>query len=485
MALGSVTFAGLGSGLPPDIVDQLMVAQEARMTRMEHEKNYYTGQKGAFETLNSKLSSLKGLAEELRTTTAFTPHTTSSSDTDEITATASSTAIAANHTINVTQLAKHSTVAVNSALNGGTEVTDSTDTLTAAGAHEFDFTYNGTAYGTDAGTTGFTSADLQGMTLSDLAGAINGIDYGTDSTEGVTASVLYDGDSYRLVMMAKDSGMNGGAERIDAAGLNTAGEVSLTFDSGAVIASSNTDFVQSTAAQDAAFTIDGISVTSTNNQVTEVLDGVTLSLLDATSTDLTVTISDDTDALKTSLNNFLGAYNDIVDFIKSESGKDGYFRSESMARSVISQMRSVFSTATTDTDGTDLTYGTLATLGIETTSSGHLSVDSTKFAEALAADYTAVQSIFTTDTDGAGTDGIAYRLTDLLAEMTDTSDGLVDSRADGIGDRIDRIDDRMLREQDRLDMMRERLTKRFASLESLMNSMNGSGNAIMSTLNSL
>jgi len=168
MALGSITFGGLASGLPPDIVNQLMEAQKTRLNALNRDKDFFSGQKSAYSDLESKLSALSAKAEALQDETSWAPHTTASSDEDIITTTADNDATSAIHTLYIGQLATHDTFVQDSG------VTSSTDTLDAAS--NLTFTYNGTQYGTDATTTGFTAAELSGKSLSDIASAINGID---------------------------------------------------------------------------------------------------------------------------------------------------------------------------------------------------------------------------------------------------------------------------------------------------------------------
>lgn len=82
--------------------------------------------------------------------------------------------------------------------------------------------------------------------------------------------------------------------------------------------------------QDASILIDGVNVTSGDNTVTDVLPGITLNLLAASSdTTITLNVDRDTDAIINKVSTFVAAYNAVAAFISShqtyneEEGKTG------------------------------------------------------------------------------------------------------------------------------------------------------------------
>ncbi|MGN7611466.1 flagellar filament capping protein FliD [Magnetococcales bacterium HHB-1] len=489
MALGSVTFGGLASGLPPDMVDQLMSAQQTRLNAMKRDQSYYEGQKGAFNELKSKLSTMENKASELKSASEFTPYTAASSDEDYITATASSSAVAGLHTVSITSLAQSQ---VNVSKDSGTPVTSLTAGLTAA--ETITISYNDPA-GTD-GTLTNEFSFAAGTTLSGIASTIN--DYTWDSTDsnvGVIASVINDGDSYRLVLSAKETGQylhtdDNWYQRFTTT-IDGSGDSVLSFDDGTTIEAmaDPTADGEGIDAANASFSIDGVAVTSTSNTVDDIVTGVTLNLLnsDAGASTFTVTVAEDTTTLKETLNSFISAYNDVVDYIDSQ--KSGLFQTESLARSVKSMLRSVINTSTTQSDGTTMSpYNMLASLGIETNAkTGKLSLDSDVFSETIGQDYSAAANIFTTelDDDDNGSAGIAYRMVTMIDSLTDSSTGSLSSKIKGLDSRLDRVEDRIEREEVRLEKMRERLTKQYASLEQMMSTLNSQSASMMSTLGAL
>ena len=600
MALGSIQFGGLASGLPPDMVDQLMGAQEYRLKSLNRDKDFFTKQKSSFSELKSKLSSLSSKATALQDDSTFAPHTATSSDTDKLTVTADSTAVAGTHSVSVTRLASSNTLMTTSG------VTSSADTLSALSANTFSFDYNGNNY---------TNADFgiaAGDTLATIASKIGSHEYDAGGTteDGISASVLYDGTNYRLVLAAKDQG----AQTRNADGTTAASRIEnlsmdLAFDSGtamnttvgsafsftigstttgsgiksasdtvsniatnlrftyngvtydsdpatadtyfnllvgddldaiatkinaigaaglqaqvindgtnsvvaiegsstisgvamsldfttagagaATAANSSGGYFQTAEGQDAKLTVDGLSnIYSSENTVSDVLPGVTMVVQEVTTSALTVTVANDTATLKETLNGFTKAYNDVVDYINNN--KETTLRGESMARSVVSQMRSVLNTSTHKSDGSGsvLTpFSILAEMGLRTDQkTGKISFDGSSLDNALDTDFNALTALFTnTQTDvGVGNNaGLAYRFEDLIDNLTNSSSGALTGKSKGLDARIDRLKDSIERENLRLEKVREQLTLKFANLEQMVNSMNGASGSLLSTLSKM
>ena len=99
--------------------------------------------------------------------------------------------------------------------------------------------------------------------------------------------MFYDGSAYRLQVRGLDTGA---ANAITFSETGTALDLNGT---GATASSGKT--VQS--ATDASLTIDGFTVTRPTNQITGVVQGVTLALTSTTSTPATVTVAGDASSL--------------------------------------------------------------------------------------------------------------------------------------------------------------------------------------------
>ncbi|CAN5262243.1 flagellar filament capping protein FliD [soil metagenome] len=196
-----------------------------------------------------------------------------------------------DHTLTVTQVATAQKVI-------GTAVADQTA----------DLGYTGTF---SIGLAGGTSADISitsGMSLQDVADTINA----QTSTTKVQASIIQVSSSdFELVLTATDD--NADIETSVVSGDDVLNGLGVTDSDGAF-----SDVLQTS--QPALFTLDGISLTRNTNDITDVLSGVTFSLLTVTPAGSTIKIAIDTDtsAIETALKTFVSDYNAIRDFATAQ-----------------------------------------------------------------------------------------------------------------------------------------------------------------------
>lgn len=470
---GTVQFFGGATGLPSDLIDRLMEVEKSRYNKMQKTRSATAAQQSSFDTLSGKLLALKTKAKDLQESTSWTPHTASSSNSDKIGITASSEANAANHYVEVERLATHNALMLGiggtsgAAPGTGISKTDS-DTGLTSGHTTLDFTYNGDAY----------SVSLSiGDSLSDVADKINALDFGTE--EGVSAGVIFDGTNYRLSMSARDSGAltrNG-----DATGTTNQSRISITSMDlqfgGSAIMNASALFTTDEGV-DARMKVDGLTgIFSSSNTVSDVITGVTMDLKETTTAAVTLTVANDKDAAKSTLQGFVDSYNDAVDFINSKKSTD--FAGEAAIRGVLSQVRLELNTAT---DGVSGKYNVLSQMGVQTDSqTGKLAIDTDKFDTAVDKDFGSLKEIFANE-PATGTQGLAFRLESLMEQLTKTSGGVISSKKSSLGDTLERIDNNISREERRLEQIRKRLTTKYARLEQMVSTLNGSSSAMSAAL---
>ncbi|MCD6360767.1 MAG: flagellar filament capping protein FliD [Armatimonadetes bacterium] len=258
--------------------------------------------------------------------------------------------------------------------------------------------------------------DLSADSLADIAAAI-------DAVDGVSASVAADDDGYRLEIVG-DSGTPVFSDD---------GNVLVTL---GVLEKAVADEVD--AAQDAQFTIDGVSMTRSSNAVDDAIEGVQLQLLAPTDgSDVRVDVSWDQDAAVDEVSQFVDAYNDIVSFINSnrqfdaETGESGPFLGNLAVMNFEQSLRSQV-TEIVDTLGGDLVLA--SQIGITTGRHGELVFDSTDFRSALSADPAGAKRLFgqaheetseyvqfqsaTSATQDSGPDGWTVHITQAAAQAT-------------------------------------------------------------------
>jgi flagellar hook-associated protein 2 len=325
----------------------------------------------------------------------------------------SADAEAGNHSVTVNQIAKNDIW-----VNSSTGYSARTDTVTDTDG-SMTISYAGTDY---------AIAVPAGTTLSGLVSLIN-----NDSALGgdVKATALYDGSSYRLQLRGMDLGKD-----------NT---VAVTGSTLAGYAAS--DFEHTQTAQNAEIKVDGYPTGAdewmelTTNTVKDVIPGLTMTLKGAT-TDASVSVAVDTDAMKTNIQNFVSAVNEIIATIQDAykytdktddtsstdsddsddatgelagestvkagtlSGNYGVGIVNSMFKSVLTGEAIGFERYDAATSSGDL-YATLSQIGITTDATegsatfGQLVIDNTALDAALEDNPEAVAKLFSTSGTGS------------------------------------------------------------------------------------
>jgi flagellar hook-associated protein 2 len=278
--------------------------------------------------------------------------------------------------------------------------TDGTDG--AAGA--FVYTYNGFKR---------TISLAAAATLDDLSDAIND----DNGNPGVTASVLQYNGAYHLVLAANDSGEDYSITIDDAAttltGLDTA------------------DFYEAQAAQNAKYRINGMPpvgtyIESSSNTITNVIDGVTLTLSGVG--DATVTVARNTNQIKSKLESLVSNYNTLVETIdlyvgyNEDTEEGGVLQGDSTLQLLLTPIRTLLTQPVPGfEDGSDAL--TLASqLGITIDSDGQLEFDDDVFNEVLDSNYEALVDFIGADHNGLTNDSYFQYDSSLSSTVAGTYD---------------------------------------------------------------
>jgi flagellar hook-associated protein 2 len=135
-----------------------------------------------------------------------------------------------------------------------------------------------------------------------------------------------------------------------------------------------------------------------------------------------ITVTADRDAIKKQINDFVTAYNDVVDVISNNSNYDtntkvsGVFFGERTASGIRNTLRSVISSTVSDQPD-DMNI--LSQLGITTNSkTGKLDVNTSTLETKLSSDLDDVATFFTT-----ASTGIANQIYTSITNITSTVDG--------------------------------------------------------------
>jgi len=312
------------------------------------------------------------------------------------------------------------------------------------------------------------------MTLTGLRDAING------AKANVTASISNEGDQPHLVLTAS--------------GKDTTSPVSISG-SGDFASLSGSSMGQLSAAQDAKLSIDGVSVTSGSNKVSDAISGVTLNLTKVTtaSDNFSLGIANDTSGVAKTADTFVSAYNTLIkavaDMTKQtpsttlgKTGKSGPLASETSVQNMLSQMRNTVFSSVTGGKG----ISTLSDVGISVQKDGTLAVDAAKLNAASTKNFAGVANLFAAGAsanpdlpdipsnsegpNGKNSMGILVKLQSLVKGFL-ADGGIIDSKTKGLQASLRVNSDRQTAINSRLSTMQDSYTNQFNALNGTLSSM--------------
>ncbi|MCF7800529.1 MAG: flagellar filament capping protein FliD [Candidatus Marinimicrobia bacterium] len=462
------------------LIQQMMQIERRPLDQLEQRRELLNDRKGALSDLNSKVSTLYNKSTRLlddTITNYLAAKKATSSDSAKFTATASSTAQLGNHELTVDRLA---TVDTRVSMQYTGTNSDFTGFLTD---QVFSITL---AHPTDADSTNRVSidvtvaaADLAGTNddaLSAIAEAINTAmsdavaDDVINSTEIARASVVSEQDGVsRLVLRSNESGYTYRMDFTDSAdNLLQALEVNSAVQSSGTSGGYITDIGTSSSDSllNSKLTLDGLTFFRDSNDISDMFAGVSLRLLDTFSTPESLSVSVDTDKVKSEVKNFLDGYNGVMKTLRKyaitnpDTNTPGVLARDYAYRNMITDLRQY--TTGTVTDVNNSSYSKLYNIGIEADSSGNLSLkDESKFIAALEDSSRNVTDIF------QGTDGIATSLETYLDKYRKTG-GKIATSKESIDNQLTFLNTHISRVEERMQTREAQLRKEFASLQTAM-----------------
>ena len=343
-----------------------------------------------------------------------------------ISGTASDTAEAGSYRIAVDHLATAQSLATNTFTDANAELGAGTLTLTVDGAS--------------------TAIDLVSgsNSLHDVRDAINA------SGLGVQAVVVQDGSDYRLLLTSSKTG--------------SAGAMTLTVDGTVDSRLSSAAMTETAAAQDASFSVNGLTLSSASNTVENVIPGVTLELLGSTGGETaTVDVVADTSAVSAKLGALVTAYNALVTNMSALGGvsadgtQAGPLVGDSTLRALQRHIGGMFGdTIKTDLEGNP--FSSLVSIGLHTDETGKASLDSAALNAALGENEAGVEALATAFAKDLGTTLDAFQ----------GSDGIFSVRTTQLNSELKNISQRRADTEVRLQGIQDRMRAQFTALDSLV-----------------
>lgn len=267
--------------------------------------------------------------------------------------------------------------------------------LTPTGAASVSFSSKTAALESIMGSSGLGSGNV---TIG--SGSIS-IDFATDSLDSIAAKINNPINGTGATATVKATAVNGVTTyRLEVTGTNTFGNESNILQTLGVLQQAPSHVIVN--AQDAAFTLDGVSLTSASNNVTDVIPGISFTLLKAdltTPPTTTFTLTRDNEQVKKSMQNFVDAFNSMVDFIKSASqfDKESFESGPLFGDPVAEQVENtVGNLLFNNVPGLTGAYKNLTQLGMSFDDKGKLTLDAAVLETAINTDADAVGKVLRT-----------------------------------------------------------------------------------------
>ncbi|MBN9375688.1 MAG: flagellar filament capping protein FliD [Cellulomonas sp.] len=462
---GTSSVSGLVSGLDTaSIISQLMQIEAQPQQALKTKQTVTQSLVTALQSLNTKVASLGSAATRAATASSWQALAASSSD-SSVTATATGTGQPTALTFRVDQTAQNQTSLLSAAAAGGL-LSGQAGTLTFVGA----------------GGSVVPVSVAAGATPQQVADAING------ASAGVSAVAIQVSGGYQLQLSSGTSGA-AGAFQVYSGTVTKAADG--TLDTSAATALSLTTV---RAAQDAQVTLwpgvmgpDGqpMTMTSSTNTFTGAVAGLSFTVSQPTTSDVTVSTARDDTALTKLGSDLVGQLNLVLGEITSQTkststtNADG---STSLSPGVLGAESDVmFLQNAVSTAGSGaVTYNgglvSPSSVGIVVNSDGTFTFDQNAFAASLAADPAKTQAVVT---------AVAQRVQSVATAYSDPIDGLLTSNITQQQSTVQQLGDQISEWDVRLALRQQSLEQQYSAMETALSTLQSQSSYLSSVLGSL
>ncbi len=452
---------GIATGLDTNsIINELLSIDRQPETLLTQQSTIETARQAALKSIQTSMQSLQTAAQAMRDPSVWAnAQTVTSSNPTAVSAVLTGGAAAGGFQIGIQRLASADQVTQRTSL-----ATASTDDVlhikVGAGA----------------------SADVNisaGDTLTTIASKIN-----ANQNSQVYASVI----NNQLVLSGQVTG--------------AANTIAVTSDN---TLASDLGMTQSLTANDAAYTINGQSMTSASNIVSNGLAGVTLTLNGTTASDSTLVVSapsPSTSNITSAIQNFVSAYNSTVDLVygyvndpkvanpSTDAQREaGMLQGDPQLLSILSNLRESVTTSMSGATGGMSYLGTVglstgAAVGSGTISQdsleGKITLDTTKLSSALASNFNGVKALFTNATGSYASEGLSQRMDDLVNPQAGAN-GVLSGRITSEASLIQQYSQQIADIEQRVTLHEAALRTQFTNMETAVAQLQSTSSALGGT----
>ena len=448
-----IAFGSIATGLPKDIVKQIMSAEQIPVQNMEKQKSKINDKKTLVDQLYKMVDDIRGNlavnanARALRELKVDTNNEIVGVSTDK------NRAVPGTYQLEVSALAQKS-----SAMSTGFE--DKDKSYVGVGFIQ---------YKLPTGETKDIYVDSDNASLAGIAKLIN-----KDTSLGITANVINDGSGsdtpWRLVL-----------------GLNKTGDENLAEFPYFYFVDGDQDFQLEfqREAHNAKIKLDGFEIEAPENKLADIIPGVTLDLKKAKpGEEFSLKITEDNEAVGTKVTDLVTKLNAVLKFIKEQNTIDDKTdTSRTLGGDIMLQsLEGRIHAAVFKDVKTDNGFHRVGELGLSFSRDGILEFDQKKFQAAIGANYNQVSQILTgTFTDEGGkTEGFMDNLNNTVGTALRSPDGLIQSRKKGLQSSIEQIDRRISQKQKYLEEKEKNLKDKFSRLEGTISRIKSQGAGVAS-----
>jgi flagellar hook-associated protein 2 len=462
---GSISSAGIGSGLDVNsIVSSLMAVEQRPLNQLQDQASSLGTRLSTVGKMQGYFSALQTKANALTSATLWSGTIATSADTAAVKVSTSTGAVAGNYAVAVDHLAGGQTVtsaalaSSSATLNEGTLTIELGSYQAGVPAAGFD-----AKVGANAITLSIGSGDTSLASLRDKINAAGA---------GVSATIITDASGARLSLRSTDTGVENAfristTETVDDGNAAT-GLSALNYDATATSSS----MTRNTTAINAALTVNGIPLSSASNTLNNVADGLSLSLLKPTTSDIDISVTADTASVKTAITDFVAAFNTLTGFIKAQTAYNadskvaGTLQGDQATLAIQSQLRAVLNEGSSASSS----WSRLSDIGLALKADGTLDTNTTKLDNALG-NLDELKKLLATDGSSSADSGFVRRFK-RLADAALGSEGVFQSRTDSINASVTRNTKSQDALQKRLTVTEARLRAQYSALDTKMATLN-------------
>lgn len=472
-----ISSLGVGSGLQAEqIIASLLAVERKPLQALQGQEKDIKTKVSSFGQLQSLFSDLQGASRDLGSVMLWNQTKASCSDNSALSVASAQGAAAGTYNVSVEYLAEAQTISSRAFADAQAPLSPGKVTIELGQWTGDPVSGFSPKAGSNPVSITIGSGDASLSKIRDKINAANA---------GVMASIVRDASGARLSIVSKETGEHNAfrmavVEDADD-GDTLAGLSVLAFDR---TAGGQSPMSLNQAARNAAATINGIQVSSASNTLDNVAEGLTLSLTSRSAAPVTISVTQDTDAVKAGIDAFVKAFNGIATYLKSQTRYDagskvaGPLQADRTAISLQGRLRAVLNQASNASQK----YSRLSDVGIVMKADGTLETKSSRLAQAMSDEnLQELRKLLTTEADRDAGHGFMVRYRKLAAAVTG-SDGALTTVTNSLNAQVKRLGKREDAINDRLAATEARLRKQYESLDNQMAKLTGLSNYVGSQL---